>query len=165
MWVSRRLGRVLGISGDRGASRAADRVSIDFGKWERIAIRRAHKRVNPGNRSCRGSMLRPSFDFRSTKQQYMKLIVVPARLCLLHDISVHRSVDKFVGIARDSRRLAKKGAPTSSSLDRAPPASDSMIPRHRHGQIRELMPASAPETRNLPVRSNGARTHSPDNCS
>ena len=27
---------------------------------------RAHKRVNPGNRSCRGSMLLPSFDFRST---------------------------------------------------------------------------------------------------
>ena len=26
---------------------------------------RPHKRVNPGNRSCRGSMLRPSFDFGS----------------------------------------------------------------------------------------------------
>src|SRR5207237_7044639 len=37
-----------------------------------------HIKVNPGNRSCRGSMLLFPFGSGSTKQQYTTLTVVPA---------------------------------------------------------------------------------------
>ena len=42
------------------------RVGLEAGVGQRS--RASHKRVNPGNRGCRGSMLRFSFESRSTRQ-------------------------------------------------------------------------------------------------
>src|SRR4051794_21195295 len=90
---------------------------------------RAHKRVNPGNRSCRGSMLRLSFEIGSTRQQYMSRTVVPADSRQLYDKTVSDSVDKPMRPAFDWARLAKRippgerirlaGLPCFRSSDRA----------------------------------------------
>src|SRR5437764_15310417 len=80
--------------------------TVRSGWRSRMRIRRgsepknseAHKRVNPGNRSCRGSMLCPPFGFQSTHQQYSNRTVVPADLANPEQKSVGQSVDKPVGL-------------------------------------------------------------------
>jgi hypothetical protein len=117
----------------------------------------AHKRVNPGNRSCRGSMLRFSFEIRSTKQQYITRTVVPADSRRQHDKTVGDSVDKPVRLGaarkkepRQANELAWRGSPVLPNpvirvINRADAGTDARV---------------RPGDTNLRFRSNGARTHS-----
>ena len=104
----------------------------------------AHKRVNPGNRSCRGSMLLPSFEFGSTKAQYMRVTVVPADSCHSRDKSVSESVDKPVEIGIDLERLEKRPRRAEIAC-RDSNASGRWI-RVLDEADAERLPASAPET-------------------
>ena len=68
----------------------------------------AHKRVNPGNRSCRGSMLLPSFEFGSTKRQYAMMTNVPAPNHGNRHKAVHRSVGKLVDTGGDPHTIGQE---------------------------------------------------------
>src|SRR5689334_15064453 len=105
-------------------------------------------------------MLQFPFGFRSTKQQYMRLTVVPAVSCRPNDISVDDSVDKPVRLAFDSVPFEKRspGRLKLPGVTRAPRAvrfAPSTKP------MRGLMPAYFGKgDTNLGSRKSGLRTHS-----
>src|SRR5205814_10521905 len=71
-------------------------------------------------------MLQFPFGFRSTKQQYMTLMVVPLDSCRSNDISVDDSVDKPVQRAFDSA-FSQEGSPDRRRLPDRSRASGPLV--------------------------------------
>src|SRR5437868_13437565 len=105
-------------------------------------------------------MLQFPFGFRSTKQQYMTLMVVPLDSCRSNDISVDDSVDKPVQRAFDSA-FSQEGSPDRRPLPDRSRASGLLIraidkadattdARTCHGDARLQLP-----------EARGTRTHFP----